>query len=198
MDKQRVWATVAVERVALSDLLEVVAPEAWDAPSLCGGWRVREVVAHLVLLAEARSRLGFMLQNAVADPRPNRGNDKLARRLTSTATRDELVDRLRRAKDGRFVVPGMPPDVALGEVLAHRADIAEAAALPAHPADEALRTALEAELKLWFAFGVSRSMRKHRFVATDGDWSVGPDDGPLIEATGEELLRIVTGRRPPP
>ena len=45
-------------------------------------------------------------------------------------------------------------------------------------------------------FGVSRSIRKYRFVATDADWSVGPIEGPLIAATGEELLQVATGRRP--
>jgi uncharacterized protein (TIGR03083 family) len=190
-----VWATVADERVALSDALRDVEPEAWWRPSLCGGWTVQDVVAHLVVLAEAPAPWRFILRGALVDPRPNKSVDKMARRLSAAASTEELAARLAAAKDGRFVVPGMPPTVALGEVLVHRADISEVAGLPRHAPDDALRAALEAELKLWFAFGVSRSMRRHRFVATDGEWSIGLADAPVVAAPGEELLRIVTGRR---
>jgi uncharacterized protein (TIGR03083 family) len=189
-----VWKTVAAERVALADLLDDIDASAWDRPSLCGGWTVKDVVAHLVTLAEAKSRFALMLRHTLTDPRPNKAVDKLARRLSATATTRELTERLRAAKDGHFVVPGLPPVVALGEVLVHRADIAHAAGLPQRPADDVTREVLQAELRLWFAFGVSRSMRKRRFAPTDADWTVGPADGPVSEAPGEQLLLVATGR----
>ena len=190
-----VWQAVAEERVALSALLVDIEPAAWQRPSLCGGWTVQDVVAHLVVLAEAGNRYRFILRGARVDFRPNKSIDKMAQRVAATASPSELCARLAAGREGRFVLPGLPPEVALGEVLVHRADITAAAGLPVHPADERVRAVLEAELRLWFAFGVSRSMRKHRFVATDADWSVGAADAPEVRATGEELLRIVTGRR---
>ena len=39
-------ATVA-ERTRMASLLEGLTPEQWGADSLCAGWRIREVVAHL-------------------------------------------------------------------------------------------------------------------------------------------------------
>ena len=36
------------ERTDLADLLETLTPEQWEAPSLCQGWRVRDVVAHVM------------------------------------------------------------------------------------------------------------------------------------------------------
>ncbi len=36
------------ERADLAALLRSLTPEQWDAPSLCAGWRVRDVVAHVV------------------------------------------------------------------------------------------------------------------------------------------------------
>ena len=36
------------ERADLADLLHVLTPGQWEAPSLCAGWRVRDVVAHLL------------------------------------------------------------------------------------------------------------------------------------------------------
>jgi hypothetical protein len=29
---------------------------------------------------------------------------------------------------------------------------------------------------------------------TDADWTVGPDDGPIVEGPGEALLLVATGR----
>ncbi len=44
-------AAVADEYVALADLLETSEPAVWEAPSLCEGWRTREVVAHMTMPA---------------------------------------------------------------------------------------------------------------------------------------------------
>ncbi len=35
------------ERGDLIELLATLTPAQWDAPSLCAGWRVRDVVAHV-------------------------------------------------------------------------------------------------------------------------------------------------------
>ena len=42
---------IAEEYRALADLLEASGPAVWDAPSLCEGWRTREVVAHMTMPA---------------------------------------------------------------------------------------------------------------------------------------------------
>ena len=40
---------VAAEFTWLADVLDGLADVAWDTPSLCAGWRVREVVAHMTM-----------------------------------------------------------------------------------------------------------------------------------------------------
>ncbi len=40
---------IAAERRELAGVLAGLTPEQWDAPSLCEGWRVREVAAHIVM-----------------------------------------------------------------------------------------------------------------------------------------------------
>lgn len=188
------WAAVADERVVLADLLDAVDPSVFSKPSLCGGWTVHDVLAHLVSLAEAQGRFNYLMQGAKVDLRPMKSVDKIARRLAADASPRELTGRLRAAKHGRFTVPGMPPIVALGEVLVHRADIAVAAGLPRREPDDVMREVLEGELRLWFAFGVSPRMQRCRFIPLDADWRVGPEKGRVIEAPGEELLLIATGR----
>ena len=42
---------VAAQFEALADVLVSIAPTDWDRPSLCEGWRIREVIAHLTMPA---------------------------------------------------------------------------------------------------------------------------------------------------
>src|SRR4249920_1644856 len=42
---------VAAEYQSLADLLAAAPDAQWDTPSLCAGWRVREVIAHLTMAA---------------------------------------------------------------------------------------------------------------------------------------------------
>ena len=42
---------IAEEYLALADLLEAAGPAVWDEPSLCEGWRTREIVAHVTMPA---------------------------------------------------------------------------------------------------------------------------------------------------
>ncbi|GAB2706294.1 maleylpyruvate isomerase N-terminal domain-containing protein [Nocardia thraciensis] len=48
MTEDQVWEAVAAERASLVELLRPLPGSGWDRPSLCDGWRVRDVVAHLV------------------------------------------------------------------------------------------------------------------------------------------------------
>ena len=41
-------ALAADERRDLAALLDSLTPEQWAAPSLCAGWSVRDVVAHIL------------------------------------------------------------------------------------------------------------------------------------------------------
>lgn len=40
----------ADERRDLADFLETLTPEQWQQPSLCAGWTVRDVVAHVTII----------------------------------------------------------------------------------------------------------------------------------------------------
>ena len=55
---------IAAEFLALADLLDAT-PAAWDAPSLCEGWRTREVVAHMTMPARYDAE-AFMAEMAAA------------------------------------------------------------------------------------------------------------------------------------
>ncbi len=49
MDRSDVWTAIDDRRRALVHLLEGLSEEEWRRPSLCDGWTVRQVAAHLAL-----------------------------------------------------------------------------------------------------------------------------------------------------
>jgi uncharacterized protein (TIGR03083 family) len=49
MERDAVWQAIDAERNGLADLLDDLGPAEWETPSLCAGWRVRDVAAHLTL-----------------------------------------------------------------------------------------------------------------------------------------------------
>ena len=49
MDQGEAWAAIDEQRRALVRLLESLSAEEWNQPSLCDGWTVRQVAAHLAL-----------------------------------------------------------------------------------------------------------------------------------------------------
>ena len=64
MDLEESWRAITAQRLSLADLLEGLTDPQWDTPSLCEGWRVRDVAAHLAMAPQVPS-LTSMLADAV-------------------------------------------------------------------------------------------------------------------------------------
>ena len=47
VDRTAIWRAVHEERRRLTSDLQGISPEEWQTPSLCCGWSVHDVVAHL-------------------------------------------------------------------------------------------------------------------------------------------------------
>ncbi|MBO0679830.1 maleylpyruvate isomerase family mycothiol-dependent enzyme [Mycolicibacterium sp. S2-37] len=62
---KELWVAVHAARRALADDLARLRPEQWGTPSLCDGWDVHDVVAHLVSGAQ-QTRWGFLAAMARA------------------------------------------------------------------------------------------------------------------------------------
>jgi len=50
MDAEQSWRVIEQQRLAIADLLDGLSAEQWESPSLCAGWRVRDVAAHVSLV----------------------------------------------------------------------------------------------------------------------------------------------------
>ena len=42
-------AAIVAERTSMYEMLRTLSPQEWDRPSLCAGWRVRDVATHVHL-----------------------------------------------------------------------------------------------------------------------------------------------------
>lgn len=49
MNRDEIWLAIDHERSTLADLLDDLSDQEWEVASLCSGWRVRDVAAHLTL-----------------------------------------------------------------------------------------------------------------------------------------------------
>ncbi|WP_018330423.1 maleylpyruvate isomerase family mycothiol-dependent enzyme [Actinomycetospora chiangmaiensis] len=94
--------------------------EDWARPSLCSGWRTREVLAHLVTPFEVP--LPRMALSMVRHRGPSGAMDAWARSLAERDAAD-LVDVLEANAGSTFHPPGLPLEAPLTDVLVHTVDI---------------------------------------------------------------------------
>lgn len=191
-----VWAHVAAERRSLADFLATLAPADWEVPSLCAGWAVRDVVAHVVWgpgqsSAAAMSsfvRAGFRLNRAVADTARRWGRREPAR----------MVAHLREIAEDRRHSPLISGTHVLADVVCHGLDIRRPLGRPCAVPREPFRlTAALMVRTTWpldtvFARSPRRTVAGLRLVAEDLDWTLG--EGPEVRGSAEALLLAMTGR----
>ena len=138
-----IWQEQVRLRLAFADRIEALDTVAWNAASWCQGWRVRDVLAHLVQNAE-RTSTSLMVDLLRGGFRPDRAMSKAAKRLSNVPV-PELADRLRTAADRPFHLVGSSEGMGLADVLVHSVDAfrpvgQDVDVLPAHtvPALDAL------------------------------------------------------------
>src|SRR5580704_7146225 len=186
-----IWQEQVRLRRAFADQIDTLDAVAWTAASWCQGWRVRDVLAHLVQNAE-RTHTSLLLDLLRGGFRPDRAMSKAAKRLSNLPV-PELSDRLRIAADRPFHLVGSSEGMGLADVLVHSADALrpvgqDVDVRPAHtvPALDALRRAGRVVVP-------AAPQRGRRLVATDIDWSRG--DGPEVRGKAIDLMLLVANRR---
>ncbi len=175
------------ERTELADLLETLTPEQWDAPSLCEGWRVRDVTAHLVEAAtmSKAEMIGAALKTGF---RINTMLDREARRLGSSPPA-QLVGTLREIAGSHNLPPGTKPVHLFADVVIHTQDIRRPLGRPREIPAERLRTVANVAAT---GSGSKKRLKGLKLRATDIDWSAGA--GPEVSGPAEALFMAVSGR----
>ena len=185
------WDVVERERLALADLLDTLLPRQWEARSLCDGWSVTDVVAHLTALLSggaaglARAALRahgdvHAANRAVVDAAPPR-------------RRAELVGELRARAASHVHPPGTGSRAPLAEVMLHRLDITVPLGLavdrPVEPWGPVLDFLTSPQARLGF---VPRGRPRVDLAATDLGWSSGAEPG--VVGPAASLALVLAGR----
>lgn len=188
-DDTKTWELIHSERSSVADTLEGLAPEQWSAPSLCGGWSVQLLAAHIVNGAEQTTGQ-FFAAMAANSFRFNRMMDREARALQGLAPED-LVTRLRARTTTTNRAPA-PVVTMLGEIVIHGEDLRQPLGIPSEVAPEATVACLEMYKKSSFPTGTKKRIAGLTLTATDVGWSLG--NGPEVSGPGMSLLLAMTGR----
>jgi uncharacterized protein (TIGR03083 family) len=179
------------ERERLAALLGGLAPEQWAAPSLCAGWRVRDVAAHMTMPFRTKT-VAFMAGLVSAGFSFNRFADRDARATAGRLSQASLVELLKRNIDNPWQPPGGGAAGPLSHDVIHGLDITDPLGLEPAPADRIAMALASAGPRQLRYFGVD--LKGRRLTATDADVSIG--EGPAVPLTAREILLVVTGRRP--
>jgi uncharacterized protein (TIGR03083 family) len=188
-----VFALAANERLALADDLDGLTDEQWGQASLCEGWRVRDVVAHLVWPTET-PMLKIMVKMAAKGFNFDKLADAAAR--ADDRTPKELVAVLRENADSRFKPPGMGPEAPLSDVIVHGYDVRRPLGITYSVAEAPARVALDflaskkAQSSMFHKKGLADGLR---FEATDVGWSHG--EGASVTGSAEDVMLALGARR---
>ena len=198
-------AMLAAHRRQLTDLLAALSPADWDRPSLCAGWRVREVTAHILMPLRYRPAR-FLAELARAGGNFDRMANRAARR-DGAVPPPELVAALREREHTVWKPPGGEPSAGLTHDVVHGQDIAVALGLDLPVPEDTMRVVLAT-----FTPGL---IRKHFGVdlagtelrADDIDWSFGSGSsggpggsggsGQVLSGSASDLALVLCGRALP-
>lgn len=194
----QLWAAIDDQRTRTADLLARLTAAQWAEPSLCDGWTVRDVAAHLTLQQET---IGSILAVALRHPGVlsmdlNHTIKQSALSLAAELTPDELIRRIRAMVGSRRHNSFVTPLETLTDALVHGQDIAIPLGRPLAMDPQA---AAVAATRRWDTRGtwlakVNRRLPLDglRLRATDAEWTVG--DGPEVAGPIAALLLLITGR----
>jgi uncharacterized protein (TIGR03083 family) len=192
IDHDRIWQVIAAQRRSLADLLDELSDEQWRHPSLCDGWTVRDVAAHLTLQQLGlRDLMGTILSwRGTMD----RTIQHAARQRAASWSTDQITAELRATADSRRHTLGVTELETMTDIMVHSQDIVLPLGLRLDlPPDAAAASASRTLAMRWPPpLPAVRIVRRFRLVATDLSWSAGT--GPLVTGPISALLLTSCGR----
>ena len=192
MNSDTVWQHIDNERAWLADLLQSLPQKAWQQPSLCEGWTVRDVGAHLTF---AHARVRDLLWPAV---RAGFRYDALIKdtALSSPLTHEEIVATLRGFVGSRHRVAFITDLEPLIDILVHTQDICRPLGIDHPMPPEAAAAAADRVLSTPRPIRLWQPPHGVRMIATDVDWAYGA--GEEVRKPMRSHLLFLTGRETVP
>ena len=192
MNTDLIWRAADAQRAALCDLLAGLGDDDWRRASLCPGWTVKDVAAHLTL-----QQLGpgavlaqmFKWQGSI-----DRTTAHAVRLRAAALTTEQLVAAIRATIGSRRHIFGVTRLETLCDILVHSQDIAIPLGRSLDPPPEAAAVATTRVLSMRWPppLPSAKKMAGLHLTATDTWWSAG--DGPKVEGPMAALLLVCCGR----
>ena len=187
------FALIALQRRAVADVLESLSAEEWQAPSLCDGWRIQEMAAHLTMPFRVGNPRFFLSVIGAGGSIPKVMNRfALAHGGEPPAS---LIAYLRDNAESRFVPPTFPDVASLNEIVVHGFDVSIPTGRHVEVPEEVSRLVLDylVSPKVGYVHSTKGLANGVHLVSTDSTWSWG--SGPEVTGTNFGLIMLLA-RRP--
>ena len=192
LDRDQVWQVIGEQRLSLVGLLEQLSDEEWQQPSLCAGWAVRDVAAHLTL---QQLGLGGTI-GMVARWRGSMDRTIAYAACQRAAGRPagQIIAEIRNMAGSRRHTIGVTHLETLTDILVHGQDIAIPLGRRHDMPPRAAAAAASRVLTMRWPppLPAARKVAGFRLTATDTPWSFG--QGPRISGPIGALLLVCAGR----
>lgn len=189
-ERERVFAAVAEQRRSIAALVEGLDTDQLATPSLCAGWDIKTVAAHLV--SDFTDGFWGFLVSGVRHGNIDRGIDALARRRAQ-ASAAQIAETLRRRAGHRLSPPITGPLSGLTDVLVHGADMRIPLGIPHRPDPQHVARVIDfLTSRTQLGFFPHRRLRgiQLRDEDTGGTWG----EGQVISGPGAAVMLAVCGR----
>ena len=184
---------IGAERRELAAVLGDLPEQSWNAPTLCAGWRVREVVAHMTMLYRY-STARFLTELARSGGRFDRMADRLARRDGAGPVAG-LVSVMAENAVSVPKTPGVGYEGALIHDVIHGLDVSVPLGLDRRVPEETLRIVLAGVTKPKSLKHFGAELDGVELRAEDLDWSFG--SGTPVSGAAQDLALVICGRALP-
>ena len=123
------WTTIKSGREALGDYLAGLTADDWNRPSLCAGWTVRDVAAHMLVVPTVPK--GQVFRSFVGSGfNLDRMNAKFVKKLTAELSPADIAAKTRASAGSHLMPPGLKLPGVLTELVVHSSDISEGVGKP--------------------------------------------------------------------
>ena len=192
MDKATIWQHIHEERRSLAATLAGLDVAQWDHPSLCEGWTVKDVAAHVI----EHPQIGWAQMPAMVARNLGHGYNSIifreVKRLGQRSSPESVLADFATYDSSTRKVPVTTVVEPLIDALVHHQDIVRPLGLRHEMAPDAAAVAANRCRALAFLMGSRGVVKGTRMVATDIDWSRGR--GPTLTGPMQELLMVCAGR----
>ncbi len=181
---------MADERRAIATLIDSLNADQLATASLCAGWDVKTVAAHLV--SDFADGFWGFIASGIRHASIDRGIDALARRRAQ-ASAAEIAQTLRCRADHRLSPPLTGPLSGLTDVFVHGADIRIPLGIP-HQPDPAYVARVLDFLTSPTQFGFFPQRRLRGIALHDADTGRSWGSGAAIHGPGVAVMLAICGR----